>query len=91
MSVKGLKRDIEAVRRALSMEPNPNYRFSTWGEFNETYLIFLNPEEFDAYKRIRIKFAVIHEFAKQGRVPSIHGDVEHFREIVNEMTEEVKI
>jgi len=90
MSISKLKREIEIVQKALKIDPNPNYRFSTWGEFNEGYLIFLSDMEREQYSHLVIKFAVIHEYDKKGQVPTIHGPVLEFRELVDKQVGELE-
>jgi hypothetical protein len=85
-----IKREIEIVRKTLELDPNPNYRFSTWGEFNSGYLIFLSETEQRQYWHLIHKFAVIHAHDKQRNVPSIHGDVFGFQKLVDTQVKELE-
>lgn len=85
-----LRRDLKVVCRALSLEPNPNYRFSTWGEFNESYLSVLTDQDQEQYWRLVQLFAIIHEHYKNGHKFTIHCDIDNYRKIVYDGYEELK-
>jgi hypothetical protein len=84
-----LLREIEVVKKALSIEPNPNYRFSTWGEFHESYLGALYPEELKQYRRLVAKFAIIHHLYGNGDILTIHNDQVNYRKKVEHFTQKL--
>ena len=87
MSAASLKREIEIIQKALKLDPNPNYGFNMWGEFNSEYLTFLSEGEQSLYRWLALKFTVINELSKTRQVPTLHsGDHEEFTELTHEVT-----
>ena len=83
-----LKRDIEIVNKALQIDAVKNYHFSTWGEFNETYLINLTETEKKQYWHLTLKFALMTFDIKNGREPTtIHNWTEEY---VNDLEQRVE-
>lgn len=74
-----INRNLKIIKQALNIGTDSNLRFSTWGDFNSTYLTWLSEAEKRQYNHLVFKFAVIHAYDKQGMVPSMHGDVEGFQ------------
>ena len=62
--------------------------FLLWGDLNETYLVWLSDAEKKQYFHLFVKFAVIHEHAKNGEVPSLHGEVESFQKQIDQEVKE---
>ena len=95
MSIK-IKSEIELIKKALNLTPdNANYRFSTWGEFNEGYLSCLSETELKQYRRLTLKFALIHDDQKHGITQNIHNwSAEYVVELdqrLKELSERYKI
>ena len=87
MSAASLKREIEIIQKALKLDPNPNYGFRMWGEFNQEYLTFLSEGEQSLYRWLALKFTVIHELSKTRTVPTLHsGDIQEFMDLAHEAT-----
>ena len=92
MSLTKLRREIEVVNKALNIDLDKvNYRFSTWGEFNASYLLFLSEAELKQYWRLVAKFALIHA-DQQGKrtIPSIHGDFIAYRDDLDRRLSELE-
>ena len=90
MSIK-IKSEIELLKKALNLTPdNVNYRFSTWGKFNSSYLICLSETEQEQFWNLCFKFALIHEDMKKGKVPSIHGSIFEYRDELNTRLTELR-
>ena len=80
------------MQKAMCNPEEANYRFSTWGEFNEGYLMFLSEEEQKQYWNIAFKFGLIHNDYRAGRnVPTLHdGDLFGYRDELTKRLEELK-
>lgn len=85
-STAQLKREMETITRALGIADG-NKRFSTWGEFNEGYLINLSETEQRQYWHLVLKFALITQDQHNGKETTIHSWTAEYAE---ELEERVK-